>query len=61
MQRFVSQTAPSHGAFRIEAAKLELRTLWKFEMAVLASVPNYPALLRERNLGEIHPTEAAAV
>ena len=61
VHRFVKQTAPEQGTFRIEAAKLELRTLWQFEKAILASVPDYPALLRERDLGEIHPTEAAAV
>lgn len=61
VQRFVKQVAPEQGAFKIEVAKLELRALWQLEMTILTSVPGYPALLRERDLGEIHPTEAAAV
>lgn len=59
--RFVQGCRSERGDFMPESAKLQLRDLWKFERALVASVDNYPKLRMERNLGDMRVTEAAAV
>jgi hypothetical protein len=38
-------------------AKQRLQELWQFEKDLLIKYPNYPELLKESNLDEVHPTE----
>lgn len=59
--RFVSGCRDDHGHLKTEVAKLQLRDMWKLELALLKGVGNYPKLVRERNLGEMRITEAASV
>jgi len=59
--RFVLLMQSKNGPFKLESAKLELRQLWERERSLLATVPDYPGLLRERGLGELHPTEASGM
>jgi hypothetical protein len=49
------------GTFLLESAKARLRELWHKEVELLSGLPNYAALLQERNLVEIQPTEAIDV
>lgn len=59
--RFVQGCRSDRGEFLTQTAKLQLRDLWKFEKALLASVDNYPKLRMERNLGDMRITEAADI
>ncbi len=59
--QFVNDCRPERGVFKTEMGKLQLRDLWKFERALLASVDNYPKLRMERNLGDMRITEAADI
>lgn len=61
LQRFVANSTGEHQPFLIETAKLELQQLWRLERTLLSGVKEYSTLLKERNLGELHPTEAAGV
>jgi hypothetical protein len=45
--RFVTLMQPKNGPFKLESAKLELRQLWERERSLLATVPDYPGLLRD--------------
>ena len=59
--RFVKGLLSDDGAFKVEVAKLQLRQIWDMEKKLLAQIPNYPKIRKERNLGEIHPTEWCCV
>jgi hypothetical protein len=59
--RFVGGCRDEHGRLKTEVAKLQLRDMWKLELALLKTVDNYPKLVRERNLGDMRITEAASV
>lgn len=58
---FVSKNTGQDRRFRMESAKLQLRSFWSFEKKLLAEIPNYPALLKERSLGEFQMIECSAV
>ncbi|MGE0115887.1 MAG: hypothetical protein AB7T07_13520 [Steroidobacteraceae bacterium] len=59
--QFVKGAKSSRGEFQPETAKLRLRDLWKFERKILANTNNYRTLAKERDLGELHPTELVDV
>jgi hypothetical protein len=59
--RFVRRHRDERGEFCLAAADQELRSAWAAELEVLRRVGNYHDLLRDRNLGEVHPTEASGV
>ena len=56
--RFVNGCRGERGEFKIETAKLQLKSIWHFEKSILGAIDNYPKLRAERNLGEMHPTES---
>lgn len=60
-QRFIDEYRDDQGRVRVESARHALRLIWQDEIRLLESVPYYPRLLRERDLGELHPTESANV
>ncbi|WP_156358230.1 type I restriction enzyme HsdR N-terminal domain-containing protein [Sphingobium sp. Leaf26] len=60
-QRFIDDHRDEQGSLRVESARHALRVTWQEEIRVLEAVPYYPKLLRERDLGELHPTESANV
>lgn len=45
----------------IESAKQEIRTVWATELKALAAVSNYPALRKERSLGDMGMIEYSSV
>jgi hypothetical protein len=59
--RFVNSCRSERGEFKIETAKLQLRSIWQFEKSILSAIDNYPKLRGERALGEMHPTESISV
>lgn len=59
--RFVKGLQSSDGALKEEVAKLQLRQIWEMEKKLLAQIPDYPKIRKERNLGETHPTESCCV
>lgn len=59
--RFVNGLQSDGSAFKVEVAKLQLRQIWDMEKKLLAQIPNYPNIRKERNLGELHPTEWCCV
>lgn len=61
LQRFVTTSTSERQRFLIETAQVELSQLWQLERSLLSSVSDYRALLEERNLGELYPTEATGV
>jgi hypothetical protein len=50
-----------HSAHDGPIPRLQLRDLWRFERALLASIDNYPKLRIERNLGDMRVTETAEI
>jgi Type I restriction enzyme R protein N terminus (HSDR_N) len=60
-QRFIDEHRDDRGRLRVESARHALRLIWQEEIRLLEMVPYYPRLLRERDLGELHPTESANV
>jgi hypothetical protein len=44
-----------------QSARQELIKAWEIERRLLASVDDYPALLKERNLGDLTSTEASCI
>ncbi|WP_179403831.1 type I restriction enzyme HsdR N-terminal domain-containing protein [Burkholderia guangdongensis] len=59
--RFVNGLQPDDSAFKVEIAKLQLRQIWDMEKKLLGQVLNYPKIRKERDLGEMHPTEWCCV
>lgn len=60
-ERFVKDHSKKNGVFNLYSAKQQLALLWGMEKAILERYPNYLDILRERDFGEIHPTECASV
>ena len=58
---FVRKHLGSDGKYRTNVAKEMLKWLWNFEKEILHAIDNYKDLLKEKNLEEIHPTEACCV
>ncbi|MBA4047906.1 MAG: hypothetical protein C0476_05110 [Sphingomonas sp.] len=59
--RFLASHRDENGRVRVESARQELRLTWQCEIQLLEAIPNYPTLMRERDFGEMHPTESANV
>ncbi|MEC8326811.1 MAG: hypothetical protein VX100_12030 [Pseudomonadota bacterium] len=59
--RFVSDFTSDKYKFNSALAKQQLSQVWHLEKMLLESTPNYRQLLREKDLGELHPTEASSV
>jgi hypothetical protein len=60
-QAFVQGCCTDAGTFNAEVAKLQLRDLWKIEVALLSSFDNFHKLRRERNLEELSCPEFVGV
>jgi hypothetical protein len=58
---FITENSSKHDKFQVETAKLALTQLWQTERTLLNSVPDYISLLKERDLGEMHATEAIGI
>lgn len=58
---FLMNCSDKNGKLKSATAKTELKNLWNSEILLLESVENYPEFRKENSLGELHPTEAAAV
>ncbi|MHB8205211.1 MAG: hypothetical protein ACYDHG_16115, partial [Desulfomonilaceae bacterium] len=58
---FVRKHLDSGGKYRTNVAKEMLKGLWNFEKEILNGIENYKDLLKEKNLNEVHPTEACCV
>lgn len=58
---FILSNSDERGNFLLTSAKHRLQQMWQNEVHLLQSTENYAALLREQNLNEAYPTEAAAV
>jgi uncharacterized protein YihD (DUF1040 family) len=59
--KFTKEFSEEHHKFKSNMAKLRLQQIWLMEKTILENTPNYTALRQEKNLGEIHPTEASSV
>ncbi len=59
--RLVRACSNDHGRPRARIIESQLREIWKTEASILDSVQPYPELLEQRDMGEIHPTEATDV
>ena len=59
--RLVRECSDNQGRPRPGLIETRLREIWKVESGILEAIPSYRELLRERALGEIHPTEATGV
>lgn len=59
--RLVQECSDPQGRPRPRMLETHLRETWKVEAAILEAVSSYPELCRERDLGEIHPTEGTDV
>jgi len=58
---FIAKNQADDGSFRTESAKVHLRRFWDLEKKLLVSVPSYPALLKERSLGDMRMTEWSSI
>jgi len=58
---FVLRNKSERGGLQVESAKRQLRGYWELEKKLLAAIPNYMALLEERSLGDMRPTECSSV
>lgn len=59
--RLVRECSDDQGRPLPRLIEARLREIWIAELEILEVVPSYRELLQERNLGEVHPTEAADV
>ncbi|MDE0171915.1 MAG: type I restriction enzyme HsdR N-terminal domain-containing protein [Defluviicoccus sp.] len=59
--RLVRECLDSHGLPQRRTLESRLREIWKVEAAILESEKSYQELLRERDMGEIFPTEGTDV
>ena len=59
--RLVRECSDGHGRPRARIIESRLRDIWRTEASILESVQSYPELLEQRDMGEIHPTEATDV
>jgi hypothetical protein len=58
---FMHENTADDGSFKVESAKLALKIYWGREKTLLAALPNYPALLKERGLEDMCMTECACI
>ncbi|MBO9501649.1 type I restriction enzyme HsdR N-terminal domain-containing protein [Brevundimonas sp. A19_0] len=58
---FVAGCRDGHNRFRVEQAREQVRRMWTRELQLLDRTPNYWALRRDRDLGDLSSVEAAAV
>jgi hypothetical protein len=58
---FIRKNTAEDGAFKVESAKLQVREYWSHEKRLLAALPNYPALLKEKDLQDPRRTEYASI
>lgn len=61
LDEFVARNHAEDGSIRTESAKAHLRRYWDLEKKLLASIPSYAALLKERSLGDMRMTEWSSV
>ena len=59
--RLVRECLDSHGRPQRRTLEVRLREMWKVEAAILESEKSYRELLRERDMGEIYPTEGVGL
>ena len=59
--RLVRECSDDQGHPLPRLIEARLRKIWALELEILEAVPSYRELLKERNLGECHPTEATDV
>ena len=59
--RLVRECSDDQGRPLPRLIETRLREIWTVELEILEAVPSYRELLLERNLGEVHPTEATDV
>jgi Type I restriction enzyme R protein N terminus (HSDR_N) len=60
-EKFIASNSDKNGRFNTAAAKLELVKTWNSELMLLRMTDNYPALLKQKDFGEVYPTEATGV
>lgn len=58
---FVKNFTTDQRKFNSALAKQQLSKLWHLEQSLLERTPNYRQILHEKDLGELHPTEASSV
>ena len=59
--RLVRECSDSQGRPLPRTVEIQLRDIWRAESSILGSVQCYPELLKERDMGEIHPTEGTDI
>ena len=59
--RLVRECSDSQGRPQPRTLESRLRYIWRAEASILESVQSYRELLKERDMGEIHPTEGTDV
>lgn len=59
--KFVKDFTVDKYKFNSALAKQHLLQLWHLEKMILEKTPDYHQLLKEKDLGELHPTEASSV
>jgi hypothetical protein len=58
---FIRKNTAEDGSFKLESAKLQLQGYWSHEKRLLAALPNYSTLLKERSLHDPRLTESASI
>ena len=59
--KFVKDFTVDRYKFNSALAKQQLSHIWRLEMMILEKTPDYRQLLKEKDLGELHPTEVSSV
>ena len=59
--RIVRECSDSHGRPLPRSVEIRLRDIWRIESSILSTAQSYMDLLKERDMGEIYPTEATDV
>ena len=57
IRRLVTDCSNDHGQPQPSLIESQLREIWKGELAILGTLTSYHDLCRERNVGEVFPTE----
>jgi hypothetical protein len=60
-EKFITSNRDKNGCLNTDTAKHELKKTWNSELMLLRMTDNYPALLKQKNFGEVYPTEATGV
>lgn len=61
VKKFIALNRDKNGRLNTQSAKHELIKIWNSELMLLRTTDNYPTLLKQKNWGEVYPTEATAV